>query len=70
MMSEFQRKYDMSREENTFWTKRMVVDSIWKEANLEGAAVTFPEMQEIYDGKTVAGLTIMQTKAVNNLKYA
>ena len=69
-MSKFERKYDMTREENVMWAKRMVVDSIWKEANLEGIGVTFPETQEIYDGRTVAGLTITQTKAINNLKHA
>jgi hypothetical protein len=65
----FENKYDMSREDAVFLAKRNIVDSIWKEANLEGVAVTFPETAEIFEGRTVAGLTILETKVVNNLKH-
>jgi hypothetical protein len=66
----FKQKYDMTKEEAIFLAKRNIVDSIWKEANLEGIAVTYPETNEIYEGRTVAGLTLMQIKAINNLKHA
>lgn len=64
------KKYDMTREENVFLVKRNIVDIIWKQANLEGIAVTYPDTCEIYEGRTVAGLTLNETKAINNLKHA
>lgn len=60
----------MTAEENIALAKRNIVDSVWKEANLEGIAVTFLETQEIIDGRIVAGLTIKETLAINNLKHA
>jgi hypothetical protein len=66
----FEKKFTMTQEENVYLAKRMVVDSIWKEANLEGIGVTFPETSEIYEGRTIAGLTLTETKVINNLKRA
>jgi hypothetical protein len=66
----FEQKYDMTKEENVFLAKRNIVDSIWKAANLEGIAVTYPETNEIFEGRTVAGFTLNETKAINNLKHA
>ncbi len=40
----------MTQEENIFFAKRNLVDTIWKSANLEGVNVTFPETQMIIDG--------------------
>lgn len=34
-----------------FIAKRNIVDYIWKSANLESIAVTYPEAQTIYDGR-------------------
>lgn len=63
-------KYTMTTEHNVMYAKRNVVDSIYSEARLEGIGVTYPDTQEIYDGRTVAGLTIEETIKVNNLKHA
>lgn len=60
----------MTVESNVFYAKRNVVDSIWKEANIEGIAVTFPQTKEIFEGRTVAGLSVDETVAINNLKHA
>lgn len=60
----------MTVEENVDYAKRMIVDSIWKEAHLEGIGATFPQTQEIYDGRSVAGLSVEGTVAINNLKHA
>lgn len=46
------------------------MDYIWKSANLEGIAVTYPEIQVIYDGGIVNGLTVDNIIAINNLKYS
>ena len=63
-------KFNLTREQNVFVTKRNIVDYIWKSANLEGIGVTYPETQAIYDGGIVNGLTIDNIIAINNLKYA
>lgn len=63
-------KYNMSIEGNIFYAKRNIIDSIWKSAHLEGIAVTYPETQEIYEGRTVSGLTVDEIVVLNNLKYS
>lgn len=40
-------KYKMSQEENIFIAKRMLVDAVYKSANLEGIAVTFAQTIDI-----------------------
>ena len=40
----------MTLEQNLFLAKRNLVDTIWKQANLEGVNITFPETQMIIDG--------------------
>lgn len=44
----YQKKFEMTVEENVFWAKRNLVDYIWKGANLEGIAITFPETQTLF----------------------
>ncbi len=63
-------KFAMTKEQNIFLAKRNIVDSIWKSANLEGIAVTFPETQAIYDGGNVAHLRVDEIVTINNLKHA
>lgn len=63
-------KYNLSLEQNIFIAKRNLVDYIWKSANLEGIAVTYPETQEICNGMSVNGHTIEEINAVNDLKHA
>ncbi|CBK75330.1 Uncharacterized conserved protein [Butyrivibrio fibrisolvens 16/4] len=45
--------FDMSQEENIFCAKRILVDSIYKQANLEGIGVTFAETQDILNDVNV-----------------
>lgn len=63
-------KYNMTQEQNVFLAKRNIVDCIWKSANLEGIAVTFPETQKIYDGGNVAHLRVDEIVTINNLKHS
>lgn len=63
-------KFHMSLEDNIFWAKRNLVDSIWKSANLEGIAVTYPDTQVICEGMSAAGYTIDEINAVNDLRHA
>lgn len=63
-------KYNLTKEQNIFIAKRNIVDYIWKSANLEGIAVTYPDTQVIYDGGVVNGLAVNDIVVINNLKYA
>lgn len=66
----YKPKYAMTVEENVLWAKRNLIDSIWKSANLEGIAVTYPDTQVICEGMSVAGYSIDEINAVNDLKHA
>lgn len=63
-------KFNMTQEQNIFLAKRNIVDCIWKSANLEGIAVTFPETQKIFDGGNVSHLRIDEIVTINNLKHS
>ena len=60
----------MTLEQNIFLAKRNLVDTIWKQANLEGVSVTFPETQMIIDGFSVANRSIEDLTIILNLKKA
>lgn len=60
----------LSIEDNIFLAKRNLVDSIWKEARLEGIAVTYPQTADVLEGRVVADLSLEQNLALNNLKQA
>lgn len=62
--------YKMTREDNITLAKRNVIDSIWREANLEGINATFPDTQEIFYGRSVSTLKVDEVIAINNLKHA
>lgn len=64
----YEKKYNMTREENVFWAKRNLVDYIWKSANLEGIAVTFPETQTIFEGISVQGKSIDDINSIVQMK--
>lgn len=65
-----ENKFKMTFEHNIMYAKRNIIDTIYSEARLEGIGVTYPDTQEIYEGRTVAGLTVEETIKVNNLKHA
>ena len=61
---------NMTREENVFYAKRNLVDTIYKSAKLEGLAVTFPQTEAIIQGGQVSNLRADEICAINNLKHA
>ena len=63
-------KYKMTTEQNLFFAKRNIVDSIWKSSHIEGIDVTFPETQKIFDGGNIAHLSVDEIQIINNLKHA
>lgn len=50
-------KFHMTQEENLFNAKRILVDSIYKQANLEGIAVTYAQTEDILNNVNVDTLT-------------
>ena len=38
--------------------KRLLVDSIWRTAKIEVDGVTFPDTQEIFDGRAPEGMSV------------
>ena len=63
-------KYKMTLEENIFVAKRNVVDSIWKSANLEGIAVTYPQTETIFQGLRIQNMKVKDINAIVNLKHS
>ncbi len=63
-------KFNLTQEQNIFLAKRNIIDAIWKSANLEGIAITFPETQKIYEGGNVDHLRVDEIITINNLKHA
>lgn len=49
-------KYHMTQEENIFIAKRMLVDAVYKSANLEGIAVTFAQTVDILNDVNVENI--------------
>lgn len=49
-------RYEMTKEDNIFFAKRIIVDSIYQQANLEGIAVTFAQTQDILNNVNVESL--------------
>lgn len=68
--SKLTNKYKMSLQDNIFFANRNLVDSIWKEAVIEGIDISFPATKEIFEGRTVTGLSVKDTIAISNLKLA
>lgn len=63
-------RYIMSRQDNILFAKRNIIDSIWKSANLEGIAVTFPETEMIFDGLVAKDMILKDVNTIINLKKA
>ncbi len=52
----FEKKYNMSVEDNILYAKRNIVDSIYSESRLAGITVTFPDTYEICLRKKQEGI--------------
>ena len=46
------------------------MDSIWKSANLEGIAVTYPQTETIFQGLGVQNMKVKDINAIVNLKHS
>ena len=60
-------KYTMTRENNIFLAKRILVDSVYAQANLEGIAVTFAQTQDILNNVNAASLKPVEISKICRL---
>ena len=63
-------KYNLTIEENVFLAKKILVNSIYNSAKLEGINVTFPETQTILDGVNVPNVKLDDITCILNLRDA
>ena len=63
-------KYNLTLEQNIFLAKKLITDSIYNSAKLEGCNVTFPDTQTILDGMSVPNIKISDIECVLNLRDA
>lgn len=61
---------EMNYRDAVLLAKRLLVDSIWKTANIEVDGITFPDTQEIFDGRAPSDMSVDDIVTVNNIKHA
>ena len=65
-----QDKFSLTRKENIFLAKKLLVRSVYNSALLEGINVTFPDTQTIMDGQTVSNMDVDDLQKIVNLRNA
>lgn len=63
-------KYNLTIEENIFLSKKILVNSIYNSAKLEGINITFPETQTILNGVNVPNVRLDDITCILNLRDA
>lgn len=63
-------KYSLTIEENIFLAKKILVNSIYNSAKLEGINITFPETQTILNGVNVPNVRLDDITCILNLRDA
>ena len=63
-------KYRLTRQENVFLAKKMLVSCVYSSAKLENVNVTFPDTQTIMDGIAVPNMPVDDIQTILNLRNA
>lgn len=63
-------KYNMTKEDNMFFAKRKLVDSIYKSANLEGIVVTLADTYSFMNNVNTGNISVDDMLKLKGLKYA
>lgn len=50
--------------------KRLIIDMVWKTANIEVPGITFPDTQSIVEGYAPRNMPVTEIITVNNIKHA
>ena len=66
---ELQDKYQLEKEENVFLAKKLMVDSIWKNARLDGVNITFADTYAIVNKMKLQSTNINDINTILNLKH-
>lgn len=69
-MIEFKDKYNLTIEQNLFLAKKVLVNSIYNSAKLEGINITFPETETILNGVNVPNVKLDDITCILNLRDA
>lgn len=69
-MVNIEDKYNLTIEENIFLAKKILVNSIYNSAKLEGINITFPETQTILNGVNVPNVRLDDITCILNLRDA
>lgn len=65
-----QDKFHLTKEQNIFLAKKVLVSSIYNSARLEGINTTFPDTKTILEGVNVPSLRLDEINCILNLKDA
>ena len=65
-----ENKYNMTQSDNILMAKRLLVDVVYKSANLEGIAVTFADTNDILNDVNVTSIKPSEISKVCNLRDA
>lgn len=63
-------KYNLTKVENIFLAKKVLVSSIYNSAKLEGINTTYPDTKTILDGANVPSLRLDEINCILNLRDA
>ena len=63
-------KYNLTKKENIFLAKKVLVSSIYNSAKLEGINTTYPDTKTILDGANVPSLRLDEINCILNLRDA
>ena len=63
-------KYNLTKKENVFLAKKVLVSSIYNSAKLEGINTTYPDTKTILDGANVPSLRLDVINCILNLRDA
>ena len=63
-------KYNLTKKENIFLAKKVLVSSIYNSAKMEGINTTYPDTKSILEGANVASLKLDEINCILNLKDA
>ena len=69
-MSNIKDKYNLTLEQNIFLAKKVLVNSIYNSAKLEGINITFPETQTILNGVNIPNVKLDDITCILNLRDA
>ena len=63
-------KYHLTKEQNLFLAKKVLVSNIYNSARLEGINTTYPDIKTVLEGVNVSTLKLDEINCILNLRDA